>query len=312
MDSYKKWKALNESFGPGSFSLGLTAPTNLGLNMGQFSPVSDMLEGKKKNKDDVIVKVSGDDDMDDLDDEDGVIAGEGCGCSSNSGKKSKKKSAKKSVKKSGKNSAKNMDSDMGGDFEEDDGENHDDEDKDDEEKGDDGDGDEEEGDEDKGGKEKPDDAAEEVEGPMFSKKKSGKKSTKKSAKKSGKKSEKKMQKEDTSHRDQWWRQNDSEWMKSVQGMLGAKTDTKYRDGWSEYQEDALLPVANPNAGAEGTLAPLPGQPGFAPSGRLDVGYDSGMSLGEAVKVLEEAVTTAGPKLQKKLIKKLAQLHNRLL
>jgi hypothetical protein len=37
-----------------------------------------------------------------------------------------------------------------------------------------------------------------------------------------------------------------------------------------------------------------------------------MSLGEAVKVIEEACGKAGPKLQRKLIKKLAQLHNKLL
>jgi hypothetical protein len=159
-------------------------------------------------------------------------------------------------------------------------------------------------------------------GPMFSKKnaskksgkKSGKKSAKKSSKKSSKKSGKKMHKEGTEQRpsNQWWRQNDAEWMKSVQGMLGVKADTKHRDGWSEYQEDSLLAAANPNSGSEGEVAPLPGQPGFAPSGRLDMGFDSSMSLGEAVKVLEEACGNAGPKLQRKLIKKLAQLHNKLI
>jgi hypothetical protein len=308
INSYKKWKTLNENLGPGSFNLGLGQPTNLGLS-------SQFAVNEKKKAIEVDVE-SEDDDLDDLGDEDGVIADEGCGCGSKSKKKSGKKSAKASAKKSGKKSAKHMDSDMGGDFEEDDGEpeekedgddeSHDDEDMPEEkEDGDDESHDDEGSHDEDGDEEMP---KEKEVPPMFSKKKSGKKSGKKSAKKSGKKSAKKMQKEGQN----WWQQDDADWMKSVQSMLGPKAQTKYKDGWSEYQEDSLLPVANPNAGSDGSVEAQPGQPGFAPQGRLDVGFNSEISLGEAFKVIEEACENAGPKRQAKLIKKLAQLHNRLL
>ena len=312
MDSYKKWKSLNENFGPGAFTLGLSQPQNMGLNMGQYSAITDMIEGKKKKKD-IVVDVE--DDSDDLGDEDGVIADEGCGCGSKSKKKSKKKSSKNASKKSSKKSAKKMDGEMGGDFEDDDGDDHDHDDHDDDDHDDD-DGDDhdddaddhdDDGDEDGEGEE-PTDAAGGA-GPMFSKKKSGKKSAKKSSKKSGKKSKKKMQKESTSaYPNQWWRSDDAEWMKSVQSMLGPKSVTKNRDGWSEYQEDSLFPASDPNAAV---TAPAPGQPGFAPSGRLDVGFNGTVSLGEAVKIVSEACDKAGPKLQKKLLRKLTELHRKL-
>jgi hypothetical protein len=193
---------------------------------------------------------------------------------------------------------------MGGDFDDDDGEDHDDHD----DEGDEGDGEEKEKGGDEGGEEEGDGdweekekGGEEAEAPMFSKKKSGKKSAKKSAKKSGKKSEKKMQKESS----RWEMADEESWMNSVREMLGPKKEAKYKDGWSEYQEDALIP-------APATEEPKPGEPGFAPNQRLDVGFNSNVSLGEAFKVIEEACGNAGPKLQEKLIKKLARLHNSLL
>lgn len=307
MNSYKKWKELHESFGPGGFTLGISQPQNMGLNS-QFG----IGEAKKKEKDDdVEVDVDGDDGWEEM--EDDVKKEGGCGCGSKSSKKSSKKSAKKS--------AKHMDSDMGGDFEDDDGEDHDDDDDKDDDKGGDEGGDEDEGgeDDDKGGDEDEDgegDKSSDAAGgaPLFSKKKAAKKSAKKSSKKSAKKSAKKMHKESVAAnptaKEEWWKTSDAEWMKSVQSMLGEKADlTKNKDGWSEYQEDSLFPANDPNANVSSD--PKPGEVGFAPTGRLN-NLGSDISLGEAVKVLEEAVERAGPKLQKKLIKKLAQLHNRLI
>lgn len=330
MQSYKKWKTLNESFGPGSFNLGLSNPTNLGLSS-QFGSFTDVIEGKKKSKADsdtdaVEVDVDGEAGWDDVEDD----VEEGCGCNASkkkSAKKSTKTAAKKSTKTAAKKSGKNMDSDMGGDFEDDDGEDHDD--HDDEESDDEGDEDEGDGDdmgdeESDMGDDEGDDEGEEEEGgdeepaPMFSKKKSGKKSAKTAAKKSekkstktsAKKSEKKSAKtSDKTMQKEWWKSDDEEWMKSVQSMLGPKAVGKNRDGWSEYQEDALLPAVNSNGGSDGEVAPLPGEVGFAPQQRLDTG--NGLSLGEAVKVIEEAVETAGPKLQRKLLRKLTELHRKL-
>ena len=60
--------------------------------------------------------------------------------------------------------------------------------------------------------------------------------------------------------------NDKEWLASVKSMLTPQ-NVKYGDGWTEYQEEALLPPSDPNAGVT-QREPQPGEPGFAPVGRV--------------------------------------------
>ena len=60
--------------------------------------------------------------------------------------------------------------------------------------------------------------------------------------------------------------DDDEWLASVKSMLTPQ-NVKYGDGWTEYQEEALLPPSDPNA-AVTDREPQPGEPGFAPVGRV--------------------------------------------
>jgi hypothetical protein len=251
MLSYKQWKMLNESVLP-SFTLGVANPSNLGLNAPSGFGM-DILEAKKKSKkkmdlggeddetgDGETVEPSSPKDDPDVDvdvdvhDDDAAIE-DGQGCDSMCGKGSKK-NCKKS-KKNCKKSKKKMDVDVS----------------------DDGDQPDDSGDEDEG---EGDDDGDDVElagkggdvgggmgdaGPMFSKKKS---------KKAGKK-----MKAEASEEDAWWA--------SVKSMVGPAPNTKYKDGWSEYQEDALFtPVDTDNLTQAVRPEPGPGEPGFAPTGRV--------------------------------------------
>jgi hypothetical protein len=83
-------------------------------------------------------------------------------------------------------------------------------------------------------------------GPMFSKKKSKKAS------------KKKMQKEAT---------EDEKWWNSVRSMTGSSPDTKYNDGWTEYQsKDLFTPVDTENLTQ--AVRPEPGSVGYPVQNKL--------------------------------------------
>jgi len=60
--------------------------------------------------------------------------------------------------------------------------------------------------------------------------------------------------------------NEDEWLASVKSMMTPQ-NIKNGDGWTEYQEEALLPPTDPNA-AVTQREPQPGEVGFAPQGRV--------------------------------------------
>lgn len=264
MLSFKDYKKhiLSESFG-GPLALGVSTPASMGVmgGVGGTAAFEESLKdklmalkGKAKAKfggktdddedetgDGEVVDASSEKDEPDVD-VDGDDVDGGCNMC-------KKSSSKKSAKKSSKN-MKKMSADM------DDEEEVDDDDEEDapEDKGNFGKDDEdEEGDGDDGEEAEPEDEggmAANSAGPMFSKKKSGKKSAKKSTKKM------KAEQAVPTEEEKWWN--------SVQNMLSVP-QSKFGDGWSEYHEDSLLPPTDPNAAV---TAPQPGQPGFAPQGRI--------------------------------------------
>ena len=84
------------------------------------------------------------------------------------------------------------------------------------------------------------------------------KMSKKKSKKSSKKSKKKMTEEGVE--DPWWA--------SLKNQLSGTVNTKFGDGWTEYQdvcEDALLaPPEEPAQEEQPDEEPQPGEVGFAP------------------------------------------------
>lgn len=277
MISYKQYKAINEAVMP-SFTLGLANPSNMGLT----SPFASFAEAKKKmfgdkesddeTGDGEMVKPSSEKDDPDVD----VDMGEegDCGCNAMS-KKTSKKTAKKASKKK-------MWSD------EDDAPEVEDE---EEEDADVGEGDEEIEDDDMG---EEDDQSGEVlagkggmkngpvaGGPMFSKKskkkmcgdedkaiedaeedlgkdldgdnEEGESEEHKEKVLMSKKTAKKQMKKEETEEDTWWT--------SVKNMIGPTPDTKYNDGWTEYQTEDGFKVENPQE-------PKAGEIGFAPQGKI--------------------------------------------
>jgi hypothetical protein len=66
-----------------------------------------------------------------------------------------------------------------------------------------------------------------------------------------------------------WTKEDAEFLRSLKSQLGATQFKVNKDGWSEYQEDALLPPPrDPNADVTEDGEPGPGDVGYAPQGRV--------------------------------------------
>lgn len=282
MLSYKQYKALNESVMP-SFNLGVTNPTNLGLS----SPFADYAEAKKMAKKKSKKKMFGDEeeetgdgemvppasekdepdvDVDMGDDEDSGDCGMKCA-------KSKKKSKKKMW-------SDEDDAAPEEEGEEDMGDEEDMDDMGDEDIEGEPDEDEESGEALAGKGSMGDKGPMSNKGPMFSKK---------SKKKCGsgedmsdedmddeeegddvpeegdemqfskKKSKKKLKKEATEE-EKWWN--------SVHDMMGPAPDTKYGDGWTEYQSSEFTPIDTENLTQAIRPEPQAGEFGFAPQKQM--------------------------------------------
>jgi hypothetical protein len=68
------------------------------------------------------------------------------------------------------------------------------------------------------------------------------------------------------------KKEETEWWTSVQNMLGADPNTKFNDGWTEYQSDSLFTPVDTNSLTQAIRPdgePAPGEVGFAPQGRMN-------------------------------------------
>jgi hypothetical protein len=276
MLSYKQYRALNESVMP-TFTLGIAQPTNLGISSPFGVDESKMAKKMSKKKmnfgdeeeddtgDGEMVPPSSDKDSPDVDVDLGDDKEDGCKMC---GAKSKKTSKKK------------MWSDKDDDGGEDDEEHEDDDDGDEghEDNDEDSDEDEESGEDlaDKGALGPNVGGGVGGGGPMFSKKSKKKcgadmddkddddgdddeemddKGKDKEMFFSKKKSKKNLKKEATDE-EKWWN--------SVHSMTGPAPDTKYGDGWTEYQTGGFTPIDTENLTQAVRPEPEAGQVGFAP------------------------------------------------
>ena len=279
MLSYKQWKSLNESVLP-SFTLGVSGPQNIGLQLQNGFDLEEGRHAKKKKKDseepEVEVEVKEKEEKSKKDDKK---------CGMKCGKKCPKCSKMFSDEEDYEDEEEDKDEDEG--EEEDKDEDKGEEDKDEDE------GEEDEGEEDEGEEDEGEDEDEESSMKMkMSKKKMLKgsqhkldvdgdgKITKKDFEILRKK---KKIKEQAENMDNWWN--------SVNNMIGPLPGTKFNDG-------LFTPVDTENLAQAVREEPGPGEVGYAPSARLGGALGSPSIDEVSGRVTSKKEIKPGPKWHK--------------
>jgi hypothetical protein len=87
-----------------------------------------------------------------------------------------------------------------------------------------------------------------------------------------------------------WTKEDADFLRSLRSQMGATQFNVNKDGWTEYQEDALLAPSDPNADViDDEDEPGPGDVGYAPQGRVGSplgGYEEWSSKHKGSKLNE--------------------------